>query len=133
MAGAPIGGGCQEVNTTVAKRQLTGTLEEQCDFLYQVAQEKMASGNYTGAVYALKEIVKHKPDYGDAAQLLEDARKRKSAQSFRLIISLAGAALFLAAGTFAGLQNDLWLFALAFAGLLAGYIVANLVRRPATS
>ena len=112
---------------------MTGTLEEQCDFLYQLAEEKMASGNYTGAVYALKEIVKHKPDYGNAAQLLEDARQRKKAQSLRLVISLAGAALFLGAGSVAGLRNDLWLFALAFAGLLAGYVVANFVRRPAPS
>lgn len=117
----------------VAKRQLTGTLDEQCSFLYQLAQEKMGDGNYTGAVYALKEIVRHKPDYRDAAQLLEKARRHKKAQSFRLIISLAGAALFVGIGSTAGVPNDLWLFVLAFAGLLVGYVFANLIRRQATS
>ncbi|MCY3897065.1 MAG: hypothetical protein OXF86_00735 [Caldilineaceae bacterium] len=116
----------------MAKKQLTGTLEEQCSFLYQVAQEKMEDGNYTGAVYALKEIVRHKPDYRDAAQLLEQARRHKKAQSFRLIISLTGAALFVGIGSTAGVPNDLWLFVLAFAGLLLGYAVANMVRRQAT-
>ncbi len=117
----------------MAKKQLTGTLEEQCGFLYQLAQEKMEGGNYTGAVYALKEIVKHKPDYGDAAQLLEKARRHKKAQSFRLVISLVGAGLFVGIGSTAGLHNDLWLFVLAFAGLLVGYLFANLVRGQATS
>jgi hypothetical protein len=117
----------------VAKKQLAGTLEEQCSFLYQLAQEKMASGNYTGAVYALREIIKYQPDYGDAAQLLENARRQKKAQSFRLFISLAGAVLFVGIGSTAGLRNDLWLLAFGSAGLLVGYGIANLVRGPATS
>ena len=71
----------------------------------------MASGNYTGAVYALREIIKYQPDYGDAAQLLENARRQKKAQSFRLFISLAGAILFVGIGSTAGLRNDLWLLA----------------------
>ena len=123
---------CGEDRNKVAKKQLTGTLEEQCSFLYQLAQEKMEDGNYTGAVYALKEIVRHKPDYRDAAQLLEKARRHKKAQSFRLIISLAGAALFVGIGSTAGVPNDLWLFVLAFAGLLVGYVFANLIRSQAT-
>ncbi len=123
---------CGENRNKVAKKQLTGTLEEQCSFLYQLAQEKMEDGNYTGAVYALKEIVRHKPDYRDAAQLLEKARRHKKAQSFRLIISLAGAALFVGIGSTAGVPNDLWLFVLAFAGLLVGYVFANLIRSQAT-
>jgi hypothetical protein len=117
----------------VAKKQLTGTLDEQCSFLYELAQEKMASGNYTGAVYALREIIKYQPDYGDAAQLLENARRQKKAQSFRLFISLAGAILFVGIGSTAGLRNDLWLLALAIVGLLIGYGISNLVRRPVTS
>ncbi|MYC94666.1 MAG: hypothetical protein F4X14_06820 [Caldilineaceae bacterium SB0661_bin_32] len=116
----------------MARKQLTGTLEEQCGFLYQLAQEKMASGNYTGAVYALKEIIKYKPDYGDAALLLEKARQHKKAQTFRLVVSLVGASIFVGIGSGAGLDNDLWLFAFAFAGLLVGYVVANLVRGQAT-
>lgn len=127
-----VGVVCGDNRNQVAKKQLTGTLEEQCSFLYQLAQEKMEDGNYTGAVYALKEIVRHKPDYHDAAQLLEKARRHKKAQSFRLIISLAGAALFVGIGSTAGVPNDLWLFVLAFAGLLVGYVFANLIRSQAT-
>lgn len=119
---------CGDDQEKVAKKQLTGTLEEQCSFLYQLAQEKMASGNYTGAVYALKEIIKYKPDYGDAAQLLAKARLHKKAQTFRLVVSLIGAVIFTGIGSGVGLDNDLWLFAFAFAGLLVGYVVANLVR-----
>ena len=74
----------------------------------------MASGNYTGAVYALREIIKYQPDYGDAAQLLENARRQKKAQSFRLFISLAGAILFVGIGSTAGLRNDLWLLAFGY-------------------
>lgn len=129
-ANGVVGGDTQN---KVAKKQLTGTLEEQCSFLYQLAQEKMESGNYTGAVYALKEILKYKPDYGDAAQLLERARRHKKAQSFRLVISLVGAVIFVGIGSAAGLPNDLWLFGLAFAGLLVGYLFANLVQGQATS
>ena len=53
------------------KQLLTGSLEEQCQFLYSLALEKIQQGNYTGAVHALKEIVKYKPDFLDAADLLQ--------------------------------------------------------------
>jgi hypothetical protein len=119
--------------TIVAKKHLTGTLEEQCSFLYQLAQEKIASGNYTGAVYALKEIVKHQPDYGDAAQLLAAARQQKKKQTNRIMISLVGAALAVGIGSASGLHNDLWLLILAFAGLLLGYGAANLIQSYAKS
>ena len=117
----------------MAKKQLTGTLDEQCSFLYELAQEKMASGNYTGAVYVLKEIIKYQPNYADAAQMLENARQHKKEQLFRLFISLGGAILFVGIGSTAGLRNDLWLLALAIVGLLIGYGISNLVRRPVTS
>ncbi|MCB0115771.1 MAG: hypothetical protein R2873_05785 [Caldilineaceae bacterium] len=109
------------------KQLLTGSLEEQCDFLYQLAQEKMQIGNYTGAIHALDEVVKHAPDYADAADLLALAKRRKTDQRNRLLFALIGAALFIGIGTFAQVTNDLWLFALAFLGLLVGYGVANLV------
>jgi hypothetical protein len=59
------------------KQVLTGTLDEQCEFLYSLAQEKIGQGNYTGAVHVLKEIVKHKPDYRDAVAI---AGRNKGAQ-----------------------------------------------------
>ena len=59
------------------KQKLTGTLDQQCEFLYGLAITKMAEGNYTGAKHALQEIVKYKPDYRDAAQLLEQVSRQE--------------------------------------------------------
>lgn len=109
------------------KQLLTGSLEEQCDFLYQLAQEKMQIGNYTGAIHALEEIVQHVPTYADAADLLALAKRRKTDQRNRLLFSLLGAAIFIGFGTFTQVGNDLWLFALALLGLLVGYGTANLI------
>ena len=109
----------------MAKKQLSGSVEEQCDFLYQLAQEKREAGNYTGALYALKEIVKHRPDYQDAAQILVSVRQQKKAQTIRLLVSLLGAILFIGIGSMSGLRNDLWLLALGFIGLLVGYGVSQ--------
>ena len=117
----------------MARKQLTGTLEEQCRFLYQLAQEKMASGNYTGAAYALKEIVKYRPDYEDASRLLAIVRRRKKEQTIRIVISLVGAIIAIGIGSAIGVHNDLWFFALAFVGLLLGYGAASLIPRYAGS
>ena len=81
------------------KQLLTGTLEEQCDFLYEMAQEKMREGNFTGAYHALKEVVKHAPDRKDAVVLLVVAKERKSEQTRLLLLSLAGAILFVGIGS----------------------------------
>ena len=107
------------------KQLLSGTLEEQCEFLYNLADEKIRQGNYTGAVHALREIVKHKPDYRDAAALLADVKRRKSAQTRRLWGGFIGAALGVGVGTLLQVQNDLVLLALAAAGVLTGYRVGN--------
>ncbi|HMN31708.1 MAG TPA: hypothetical protein PKE45_26400, partial [Caldilineaceae bacterium] len=64
------------------KQLLTGTLEEQCEFLYTMAVEKMAQGNYTGAVHALKEVVKHAPDFRDAQALLDHVLSTASVTIF---------------------------------------------------
>ncbi len=107
------------------KQMLTGTLEEQCEFLYRVAQEKMAQGNYTGAVHALKEIVKYAPDYRDAQALLVEARQRKAAQSALLWWGLAGGALFIGVGTVLQVRHDLIFLLLALVGALVGYGVGT--------
>ena len=115
------------------KQLLTGTLEEQCDFLFEMAQEKMREGNFTGAYHALKEVVKYAPERKEAVVLLALAKERKSEQSRLLLVSLVGAILFIGLGSFARLSNDLWLLALGFVGLLVGYGVGNLLnilRRP---
>lgn len=117
----------------MSKQLLRGTLEEQCDFLYELAQEKMSAGNYTGAYHALKEVVKYAPERKDAVALLALARQRKSEQTRLLLISLAGAILFVGIGSAARLSGDIWLLALGFVGLLVGYGAGNLLnsmRRP---
>ena len=109
------------------KQKLTGTLEEQCEFLYQLAQEKMSQGNYTGAVHALVEIVTHAPTFRDAAVLLQVAKQKKSEQRRLLFSALGGASLFIGIGTILQLPND-WLFLLfAVVGAFVGFGIANYI------
>jgi hypothetical protein len=110
------------------KQTLTGTLEEQCEFLYGLAVEKMSQGNYTGAVHALKEIVKHRPDFRDAAQLLDEAMERKSEQTFLLLMAVAGASVAVAIGGMIGVSNDLIFLIVVVIGALVGYGLGNLIR-----
>ena len=109
------------------KQKLTGTLEEQCEFLYQLAQEKMSQGNYTGAVHALDEIVTHAPTFRDAVALLQTAKQKKAQQQRLLFSALGGGALFIGFGTVLQLPND-WLFLLfATVGAFVGFGIANLI------
>jgi hypothetical protein len=110
------------------KQKLTGTLEQQCEFLYGLALTKMAEGNYTGAKHALQEIVKYKPDYRDAQQLLEQVSRKKSDQSFLVVMAFVGAAVGVAVGSLGQLGNDLVLLVLAGIGALLGYGVGNYIR-----
>jgi hypothetical protein len=111
------------------KQLLTGTLDEQCEFLYDLALQKMQQGNYTGAVHALKEIVKHKPEFRDAGVVLAEAKRRKSEQSQLLWFAFGGAALFVFIGTVLQVGNDFLFLGFIAAGALAGFLVGNLVRR----
>jgi hypothetical protein len=110
------------------KQKLTGTLEQQCEFLYGLAITKMSEGNYTGAKHALEEIVKYKPDYRDAQQLLVQVRRQKSDQTFLIIMAFIGAAVGIAIGSFGRLGNDLVLLLLAGVGALVGYGLGNYIR-----
>lgn len=109
------------------KQLLTGTLEEQCAFLYDLAQEKMAQGNYTGAVHALKEIVRYAPNYKDTAHLLKEAKQHKREQSILILVSLTSATLFVAVGSLMEFGNDIWFLAFAVVGAVVGFLVANTV------
>ncbi|MBO9391531.1 hypothetical protein [Caldilinea sp.] len=109
-------------------QKLTGTLEEQCEFLYNLALEKMSQGNYTGAIHALKEIVKYKPDYRDAAQLLAEAKERKSEQTFLLLMAVLGASVAVAIGGAMDVPNDFIFLIIVIIGALIGYAVGNLIR-----
>lgn len=109
------------------KELLTGTLDEQCEFLYGLALEKMEQGNYTGASHALAEVVKYSPDYRDAAELLQEAKQRKTEQRALLLWSSLGLAIGIGIGSALGLPNDMYLLVFAIAGAVAGYGVGNLV------
>lgn len=111
------------------KQMLSGSLDEQCDFLYSLALDKMGQGNYTGAIHALQEIVKYAPAYRDAARLLDEARGRKAEHRLLIICSFAGGALMIGAGTLLRAGNDFWFLALALAGAGLGYLVGNGVNR----
>ena len=121
----------------MAKQTLSGSLEEQCEFLYNLAVEKMDDGNYTGAVHALKEIVKYAPDYRDSAELLVEAKRRKTAQTSLIVYALVGSALFIGIGTLMQVQNDFVFLLLALTGGLAGYAGGNVLnsmrRQPVVS
>ena len=110
------------------KQKLTGTLDQQCEFLYGLAISKMAQGNYTGAKHALEEIVKYKPDYRDAQQLLAQAKERKSDQTFLVIMAILGAVVCVAFGSFSGVRNDLALLVLVGIGAIVGYGAGNYIR-----
>lgn len=115
------------------KQLLTGSLEEQCEFLYNLALDKMRQGNFTGAIHALQEIVKHKPDFRDAAAVLAEAKTRKSEQTQLLWFAIGGAAIFVLLGTILQVPNDLIFLVMAVAGALVGFLAGNLVqslRRP---
>jgi len=109
------------------KELLTGSLEEQCDFLYEMAIDKLAHGNFTGAAHVLGEIVKYVPDYKDAQALLWEAKRRKAEQRWLVIISLIGLAGGVFIGSLRGVSNDFWLLLYAGVGLLAGYAGGNLL------
>jgi hypothetical protein len=109
------------------KQLLAGSLDEQCEFLYNLAQEKMAQGNFTGAIYALKEIAKHKPGFRDTDRLLAEAKRRKATQTMLLLFVLGGAALGVAVASRLQLGNDLYALGIAVVGALVGYGVGNIV------
>ena len=109
------------------KQTLSGTLDQQCETLFTLAQEKMAQGNFTGAYHALKEIVKHNATYPGAQDLLVEAKKRRAEQRFLLLCGLTGAALGVGGASVANFSNDLWMLAAAGVGLVVGYGVGNLV------
>lgn len=110
------------------QKRLTGTLEEQCEFLYGLAVAKIAQGNYTGARHALEEIVKYKPDYRDAGQLLAQVREKKSEQTFLVVMAVLGGCIGAALGSLVGALNDLVLLVLAGVGALLGYGAGNFIR-----
>lgn len=109
------------------KQSLSGTLDEQCEFLYQLGCQKMEQGNYTGAVHAFGEIVKYAPDFRDTAELLALAKRRKAEQRFLIVTAFVGAVVAIGAGGLVGLGNDLLLMTFALVGAGIGYMIGVLV------
>ncbi len=105
------------------KQMLSGSLDEQCDFLYDLGVQKLGQGNYTGAVHAFKEIIKYAPEFRDTNELLAIAQQRKSEQRFLVVSSIIGGAVMVAIGSMLQLRNDLYLLAFALVGTLMGYFV----------
>ena len=115
----------------MARQELQGTLEEQCEFLYGLAVEKMQAGNFSGAVYALKELHRHDPGYRDVARLLATVKIRKARQRNLILAGVAGGALAVSIANLLGVTADLWLIAAAAAGLVCTYALATVCRRRA--
>ncbi len=110
------------------KQLLSGSLDEQCEFLYNLALDKMEQGNYTGAVHAFQEIVKHNPDFRDAEARLVEAKARKAQQNQLLWFAFGGAAIFVLIGTMIQVGNDLIFLVIAAVGGLLGFMLGNLVQ-----
>ena len=113
----------------MARQELQGTLEEQCEFLYGLAVEKMQAGNFSGAGYALKELHRHDPGYRDVAQLLVMVKIRKARQRNLILAGVAGGALAASIANLLGVASDLGLIAAAAAGLICAYVLATVFRR----
>lgn len=117
----------------MARQELQGTLEEQCEFLYGLAVEKMQAGNFSGAVYALKELHRHNPGYRDVARLLAEVKVRKARQRNLILAGLAGGTLSASIAHLLGVTADLWLIAAAAAGLVCTYALVTVLRRRSPS
>jgi hypothetical protein len=102
---------------------LTGTLEEQCAFLMDLSQQKMAAGNFTGALHALKEIQKHAPEYPGLAEAMARAQAGKREQRTLVLSGFGGAVVAVFLGTWLDVPNDLWLLGLALIGAVGGYLI----------
>jgi hypothetical protein len=111
------------------KQMLSGTLDEQCEFLYNLALDKMEQGNYTGAIHALQEIVRFVPDYQDAARLLEESRARKAESRSLIVYAFLGGILMIGVGTLFQAGNDLAFLALALTGAGLGYLAGIGINR----
>lgn len=106
----------------MARKMLQGSLESQCAFLYDLALDKMKTGNFAGALYALQEVARHNPEYRDVAALVEELRHRKAEQRRLILIGLASGVLFAGVALALGVTHDLIVILAGAVGLACGYI-----------
>ena len=107
------------------KLQLAGSIDEQLATVYDMVQERLANGRYSGAVAYAKEIVKVDPNYRDIQELLHKAQRAKREQTWGLVVSLVAAVAAIALARWIGLTRDWQMLLFGFAGLLGGFLLAQ--------
>ena len=107
--------------------QRTGTPEEQADQLYEMAEEAMAQGRYSGAYRYWLEIEKALPGYRDVPDRLAEANLARREQRFLIMGALLGAVILVFVARLLGAQRELALFGAAILGLLVGWLVSLLI------
>ncbi|MEA3336571.1 MAG: hypothetical protein U9R25_11720 [Chloroflexota bacterium] len=111
----------------MATEQLHGTVEEQADQLYGMAEEAMEEGRFTGAVRYFAEIERALPGYRDVPQRLASARRARNEQRFSLFGSLLGAMLLIVLARILNASSE-WVFLAAGAiGLILGFVLSQLI------
>lgn len=115
------------------KQELEGTLDEQLAAAYEMVQERMAEGKFTGAEHYAKEIIKVDPNYRDIQEILKQARQAKREQQLTLIISLVGAVIAIAITRWLGWTKDWQSLIFAFIGLVLGFLFSTFVVNRRTS
>lgn len=120
--------------------KLTGSPEEQADQLYDLAEEAMAQGRYSGAYRYWQEIEKALPGYRDVPERLAEANLARREQRFLIMGALAGAVVLLFIARSLGAERELVLLGAAVLGLLVGWLISLLLfsammrrRKPASS
>ncbi len=107
------------------RQELTGTLDEQLATVYDMVQERMAQGKYSGAVHYAKEIIKVDPNYQDIQELLHQAEQAKRKQRWTLLISLSGATIAIAIARGLGFAQDWQSLLFALIGLVLSFLITT--------
>ncbi|MCO6452174.1 MAG: hypothetical protein J5I90_15440 [Caldilineales bacterium] len=107
------------------KEQLQGSLDEQLSVIYDVVQERMATGKYSGAVHYAKEIIKYDPNYRDIQDVLKKAQAAKRQQTILLSVSLISAILAVIIIRWLGWTQDWLSLIVAALGALLGFLITN--------
>lgn len=109
----------------MAKQQLSGTLDEQLATLYDMTQQRLADGKYSGAVHFAKQIVKVDPNYRDIQEILRKAQRAKYEQTWAMVVSLIVAMLAIALARPLGFSKDWQMLIFGFFGLLIGFLATT--------
>ncbi len=115
------------------KQMLSGTLDEQCEFLYNLALDKMEQGSYTGAIRALQEIVRYAAGLpGLRRSCYRVAENAKAESRWLIVFAFLGGIVMIGVGTLFQASNDAAFLALALAGAGLGYLAGIGINRRRT-